>query len=75
MGGIRLACDLGGAIWVIYFPTIWIAKEIRNLPNHRVYAQVLAWPGSFQGRTPTRWIRFFSDVLLKFPLEADQVHP
>ena len=31
-------CDIGGAkeLRVIYFPTIWGAKEPQNLPNHRV---------------------------------------
>ena len=33
-----LGCDIGGAeeLGVIYFPTIWGAKELQNLPNHRV---------------------------------------
>ena len=30
-----------GAIWVIYFPTNWGAKEPQNLPNHRVVGQHL----------------------------------
>ena len=45
----KLGCDIGGAkeLGVIYFPTNWGAKELQNLPNHRVVK--MGWKKPLKG--------------------------
>ena len=62
-----LGCDIGGAkeLRVIYFPTIWGAKEPQNLPNHRVVGLKTTWKTDAQN-SPMKDCKLIT-VILSFP--------